>query len=47
MAIKYYPEPFRIKVVEPLRMLTRAEREQNRLHIKNHQDKSSHLKSAE
>jgi len=28
MAIKYYPEPFRIKVVEPLRMLTRAEREQ-------------------
>lgn len=28
MSIKYYPEPFRIKVVEPLRMLTRQEREQ-------------------
>ncbi|QIQ22020.1 tryptophanase [Zophobihabitans entericus] len=28
MAIKYFPEPFRIKSVEPLRMLTRAEREQ-------------------
>lgn len=28
MAIKYYPEPFRIKSVEPLRMLTRKEREQ-------------------
>lgn len=28
MAIKYVPEPFRIKVVEPLRMLTREEREQ-------------------
>jgi tryptophanase len=28
MAIKYIPEPFRIKSVEPLKMLTRAEREQ-------------------
>lgn len=27
MAIKYTPEPFRIKMVEPLKMLTRAERE--------------------
>jgi tryptophanase len=27
MAIKYVPEPFRIKVVEPLRVLTREERE--------------------
>lgn len=27
MAIKYVPEPFRIKVVEPLKMLTREERE--------------------
>lgn len=28
MAIKYVPEPFRIKVVEPLRQLTREQREQ-------------------
>ena len=28
MAIKYVPEPFRIKVVEPLKMMTRAEREE-------------------
>lgn len=28
MAIRYVPEPFRIKVVEPLKMLTREEREQ-------------------
>lgn len=28
MAIKYFPEPFRIKAVEPLHMLTREEREQ-------------------
>jgi tryptophanase len=28
MAIKYFPEPFRIKVVEPLRMLSRTEREE-------------------
>ena len=27
-AIKYIPEPFRIKAVEPLKMLTRAEREE-------------------
>ena len=26
MAIKYFPEPFRIKVVEPLRMLTAEEK---------------------
>ncbi|HHY26072.1 MAG TPA: tryptophanase, partial [Desulfitobacterium dehalogenans] len=29
MAIKYVPEPFRIKVVEPLRMLTQEEREES------------------
>ena len=28
MAIKYIPEPFRIKVVEPLKMMTRQEREE-------------------
>lgn len=28
MTVKYVPEPFRIKVVEPLRMLTRSEREE-------------------
>ena len=28
MAIKYIPEPFRIKVVEPLKMMTREEREE-------------------
>lgn len=28
MAIKYVPEPFRIKVVEPIKMLTREEREE-------------------
>ncbi|MDL2226450.1 tryptophanase [Deltaproteobacteria bacterium OttesenSCG-928-M10] len=28
MAIKYIPEPFRIKSVEPLKMLTRSEREE-------------------
>lgn len=27
MAIKYIPEPFRIKMVEPTKTLTRAERE--------------------
>lgn len=29
MSVKYVAEPFRIKMVEPLRMLTRAEREAN------------------
>ncbi len=28
MSVKYVPEPFRIKSVEPIKMLTRAEREQ-------------------
>jgi tryptophanase len=35
MAIKYYPEPFRIKMVESLRMLTREEREQKIAEAKN------------
>jgi tryptophanase len=28
MVVKYVPEPFRIKVVKPLRMLTREERKE-------------------
>ncbi|WP_323028848.1 tryptophanase [Castellaniella defragrans] len=34
MAIKYIPEPFRIKSVEPLRMLTREERESRLIEAK-------------
>lgn len=34
MSVKYVPEPFRIKMVEPLRMLTREEREANLVQAK-------------
>jgi tryptophanase len=34
MSVKYIPEPFRIKSVEPLRMLTREEREEKIAHAK-------------
>lgn len=34
MAIKYFPEPFRIKSVEPLRILTREERESRLIEAK-------------
>ena len=44
MAIKYVPEPFRIKSVEPIRMLTRKEREEK---IKQANHNLFYLKSAD
>ena len=45
MAVKYVPEPFRIKMVEPLKMMTREEREEaiKRAHYNNFNLKSTEV----